>query len=237
VPPGRGLSARTLRFLLATDPNALTLVLGVAYRTISRHLISKAGLTRATGETGAVTLVQRFGSALNLNVHFHMLFLDDAHRVDGADPPAFCPAAAPGANELQELVEQIAARVGQVLERRGLIERDIENAWLSAGAEPGPHRRVLLACRRGHRAPPAREARTAVPLREPLWRSVWCSVVSLRLGTRHEPRHQPRDKQNPGQHRGSRACSRPARLAQWIGIRVEHGAMHFDLVTHAAYSS
>jgi hypothetical protein len=25
-----------------------------------------------------------------------------------------------------------------VLERRGLIERDIENAWLAAGAEPGP---------------------------------------------------------------------------------------------------
>jgi len=33
---------------------------------------------------------------------------------------------------------QIAARVGQVLERRGLVERDIENAWLTTGAEPGP---------------------------------------------------------------------------------------------------
>jgi hypothetical protein len=36
--------------------------------TISRHLIVKAGLTRTTGVTGAVTLVQGFGSALNLNV-------------------------------------------------------------------------------------------------------------------------------------------------------------------------
>jgi hypothetical protein len=45
---------------------------------------------------------------------------------------------APGANDLQELVEQIAARVGQVLERRGFIELEIENAWLSSGAEPGP---------------------------------------------------------------------------------------------------
>jgi len=41
-----------LRFLLATDPDALTLVLGVVSRTISRHLINKAGLTRATGGTG-----------------------------------------------------------------------------------------------------------------------------------------------------------------------------------------
>jgi hypothetical protein len=46
--------------------------------------------------------------------------------------------ATPCADDLQELVEQIAARVGQVLERRGLIERDIENAWLSPGSEPGP---------------------------------------------------------------------------------------------------
>ena len=39
---------------------------------------------------------------------------------------------------MEDLAEQIAARVGQVLERRGLVERDIENAWLAARAEPGP---------------------------------------------------------------------------------------------------
>ena len=68
-----------LRFLLATDPAALTLVLGEAYRAISRHLLHKAGLARSGGATGAVTLVQRFGLALNLNVHFHMLFLDGVY--------------------------------------------------------------------------------------------------------------------------------------------------------------
>ncbi len=46
---------------------------------------------------------------------------------DGADPPVFRHVAGPGANDLQGLVEQIAARVGQVLERRGLIERAIDN--------------------------------------------------------------------------------------------------------------
>jgi hypothetical protein len=29
-------------------------------------------------KNGAVTLIQRFGSALNLNIHFHMLFLEGA---------------------------------------------------------------------------------------------------------------------------------------------------------------
>ena len=65
-----------LRFLLATDPDALTLVLGAVYRTISGYLLKSADLTRTTGATGAVTLIQRFGSALNLNVHFHMIFPD-----------------------------------------------------------------------------------------------------------------------------------------------------------------
>jgi hypothetical protein len=56
--------------LLATDPDALTEVLGIVYRTISGYVLKKARLTRASGATGAVTLIQRFGSALNLNIHF-----------------------------------------------------------------------------------------------------------------------------------------------------------------------
>ena len=62
-----------LRFLLATDPKVLTQVLGIAYRTIAGHLIKKAGVSRAAAETGAVTMIQRFGSALNLNIHFGAL--------------------------------------------------------------------------------------------------------------------------------------------------------------------
>jgi hypothetical protein len=58
-----------LRFLLARDPAALTRVLGIVYRTISTHILGKARLTRTTGATGAVTLIQRFGSALNLDEH------------------------------------------------------------------------------------------------------------------------------------------------------------------------
>ncbi len=85
-----------LRFLLATDPDALTRVLGIVYRTISGHVLKRARLTRASGATGAVTLIQRFGSALNLNIHFHMLVLDGAYLV-GTEPPVFrrIDAAAP----------------------------------------------------------------------------------------------------------------------------------------------
>ncbi len=39
---------------------------------------------------------------------------------------------------MQQLVEQIAGRIGRALERRGLVERDMENAWLAADTEAGP---------------------------------------------------------------------------------------------------
>ena len=44
---------------------------------------------------------------------------------------------APTATELASLVEQIAERIGRALERRGLIERDIENAWLAGDGPSG----------------------------------------------------------------------------------------------------
>jgi hypothetical protein len=110
----------------------------MVYRTIARYLISQAGLTRTRAATGAVTLIQRFGSALNLNIHFYMLFLDGVYLFKGAHPPLFRPVAGPSANELRQLVEQVGAQVGRLLERRGLIERDIENAWLATDFEAGP---------------------------------------------------------------------------------------------------
>ena len=68
-----------LRFLFASRPEIMGRVLGMVYRVIATHLIKSAGHTHTTARTGAVTLIQRFGSALNLNVHFHMLFLDGVY--------------------------------------------------------------------------------------------------------------------------------------------------------------
>jgi len=76
-----------------------------------------------------------------------LLFLDGAYLLSGAHPPVFCPVAGSDANELQRLVEQIASRVGQMLERHGLIERDLEKAWLASDDEAGllEHRHEIAA--------------------------------------------------------------------------------------------
>ena len=54
-------------------------VLGIVYCTIATHLTRKAGYTKTTAHTGAVTLIQCFSGALNLNSHLHMLYLDGVY--------------------------------------------------------------------------------------------------------------------------------------------------------------
>ena len=67
----------------------------------------------ADGAAGAVTLIQRFGSALNLNIHFHILFLDGVYVYRDNRPPRFQRVNAPEKAELEELVQLINQRVGR----------------------------------------------------------------------------------------------------------------------------
>jgi hypothetical protein len=91
-----------------------TITLGIARlqgpsaNSEAQNLLRKARLTRAAGATGAVTLIQRFGSALNLNVHFHMLFLDGTYLVH-TRPPVFRCVAPPSDRELQALATSFSA--------------------------------------------------------------------------------------------------------------------------------
>ena len=123
-----------LRFLFASRPEIMGRVLGIVYRVIATHLVRKAGYTHDRPRTGAVTLIQRFGSALNLNIHFHMLFLDGVY-VDASHGAArFRWVRAPTSAELTRLAHTIARRVGRFLERQGLLERDMENSYLAGDA-------------------------------------------------------------------------------------------------------
>ena len=120
-----------LRFLFASYPEIMGKVLGIVNRVLSTHLIHKAGFTRTEAQTGAVTLIQRFGSALNLNIHFHMLVLDGVYAVDDYGKMRFHRVKAPELKELTKLVHAISLRVARFLERRGLLERDEEDSYLT----------------------------------------------------------------------------------------------------------
>jgi hypothetical protein len=59
------------------------------------------------GRTGSITVVQRFGSDLALNVHFHVLGLDGVYDLAGH----FTPIAAPSIGQMEQLCTTIAGEV------------------------------------------------------------------------------------------------------------------------------
>jgi hypothetical protein len=65
-----------LRILFAAHPQLLAPVLQIIHRVIAIFLTKQAGLKHFAADTDAVTLIQRFGSAANLNIHLHCLVLD-----------------------------------------------------------------------------------------------------------------------------------------------------------------
>ncbi len=108
-------------------------VLGIIIRAVSTHLVHQAGFKKKEAHTGAVTLIQRFGSALNLNIHFHMLFLDGVYVDDGAAHFAFQSNKAPTPEQLTEVLHTISQRVAGFLERRGLLQRDEDTSYFILG--------------------------------------------------------------------------------------------------------
>ncbi len=121
-----------LRHLFATQPQLLSPVLQVIHRALSTFVIKHAGLTRAQAHTGAVTLIQRFGSAANLNIHLHCLLLDGVYRRTDSGP-VFQAVPAPSAEQLQRVISRIVQRVMKSLTRKGAL---IEEQGLPYLADP-----------------------------------------------------------------------------------------------------
>lgn len=59
-----------LLLLLAAQPELVTAVLQAVQWVVMRHLLGAAGLNADEGHDGAVTLIQRFGSAAKLNIQW-----------------------------------------------------------------------------------------------------------------------------------------------------------------------
>jgi hypothetical protein len=118
-----------LRILFAVHPELLSPVLQIIHRLIASFLIKQAGLKRRAADTGAVTLIQRFGSAANLNIHLHCLVLDGVYRTTEGEP-VFQEVRAPTIGELQGLLVKIITRILKLLTRQGyLIEERRMSYW------------------------------------------------------------------------------------------------------------
>ena len=71
-----------LRLLLAAQLKLVTPVLQVVHRVITRHLLGQSGLKADEADSDAVTLIQRFGSAANLDAPLAALDIDSLGTVE-----------------------------------------------------------------------------------------------------------------------------------------------------------
>ncbi|HEV2056869.1 MAG TPA: transposase [Methylomirabilota bacterium] len=76
------------------------------------------------GRTGSVTVMQRAGSGLNVNLHFLTLVLDGVFTEEAGGGLAFHPAPAPTDAEVTAALATIRHRVQRLLVRRGLEPGD-----------------------------------------------------------------------------------------------------------------
>ena len=125
-----------LRILCAFRPEALTRTLHAFVRAVfafQRRRARKRGL--GVGRCGGITVVQRFGSACELNVHFHTLVFDGVYVDDATTGRLqFRPLPAPTAAELEGVTRAVARKARCVLRRAGLL--DDQTLVDTANAQP-----------------------------------------------------------------------------------------------------
>ena len=129
-----------LRYLLAWDHALARAVLGVYVRVLlgfQRHRARRHAVR--DGRSGCVTVIQRFGGGLNLNLHFHTLLFDGVFFAEGEEGAlGFRPLPPPNDDEVGVVLARIAARVQRLLKRRGLDPGDADLLQADPVVEESP---------------------------------------------------------------------------------------------------
>jgi len=153
-----------LRYWLSSNPKLISSVLEILIRALKQfHLRKVKGIGFKRLETGSVTFIQRFGSALNLNIHFHILFLDGVYSKNNDDAnPTFHPLPAPTDKEIKNLVEWLATRITRHLKRKGYLNDNAaeahesdelsteKNSLIAACVAASIQNKIALGNRAGH---------------------------------------------------------------------------------------
>ena len=116
--------------MFAAHPELLSSVLQCIHRVIATFLIKQSGLQRSQAHTGAVTLIQRFGSAANLNIHLHWQVADGVYR-SSEGTPVFQEARAPSVAELEGLLNRVIQRILKLLTRTGYLIEEQDMTYLA----------------------------------------------------------------------------------------------------------
>ena len=129
-----------LRYWTAASQDLTATVHTIIRTTIAQYYVNQAvtrGMERQKVQPGSVTFIQRFGSALNLNVHYHLIFLEGVYldRTDQDLKPRFVKAEPPSDADIPRVLQQISRRVIRKLRHLGYLEAGIDTA-VATGYDP-----------------------------------------------------------------------------------------------------
>ncbi len=147
-----------LRYRCAYDARLTSEVLRAFVRSLFADLRRRARShwgVRAQ-QCGAVTFVQRFGSALNLNVHFHTLALDgvDPYAPEPRGQAHFLPLPPPEPDAVGRVLAGSARRIQRAIEARHVDDEDAfarNEPLLALLAAASLRARIATGCQRSQR--------------------------------------------------------------------------------------
>src|SRR5215468_8849754 len=129
-----------LRYWMAASQDLTAQVHTIIRTTIGQYYMNQAvtrGVPRDQVQPGSVTFMQRFGSALNLNLHFHCVFLEGVYldRTDQGLKPRFLQGEPPSDADVADVLQKISHRVIRKLRRLGYLEASMDAA-VATGYDP-----------------------------------------------------------------------------------------------------
>jgi len=129
-----------LRYWMAASQDLTATVHTIIRTTIGQYYVNQAvtrGVPRDKVQPGSVTFIQRFGSAINLHLHFHVVFLEGVY-LDCADQertPRFVTGEPPTDADIATVVQTISHRVMRKLRQLGYLEVGLDAA-VATGYDP-----------------------------------------------------------------------------------------------------
>ena len=122
-----------LRYWMSSSKDLTATVHTIIRTTVAQYYVNQAvkrGVERQKVQPGSVTFVQRFGSAINLNRHFHCVFLEGVYldRSDRGLKLRFLKVEPPTDADIAEVVQKISRRVIRMLRRLEYLEAGIDDA-------------------------------------------------------------------------------------------------------------
>jgi hypothetical protein len=114
---------KRLRYSLQHDREALNCALRIFLDEIERHLRVQSPDAGPHARAGAVAFIHRFGSSLNLHMHFHVCVIDGVLESAPEFRVRFIAVDEMDAHDAEAVQARVRRRILRAFSRRGLLDK------------------------------------------------------------------------------------------------------------------